>query len=262
MNDDRLLLDIDNGIATLTLNRPTAGNSIDMPMAEALLSAAIRFDQDPAIRCVLLTGAGRLFCAGGDVGSFASVGDEAPAFLSELAGKLHMAVSRLMRMPKPLVVAVNGPAAGAGLSLAISGDVVIAGNSASFTAAYGAIGLTPDGGMSWLLPRLVGMRRAQEMILCNSKVDAARAAEIGLVSRTVADADLLAEARAEAERLANGATAAIGGARALLLASHDGSFEAQLERETRSITAAGSRGEFREGLSAFLQRRKPDFRSV
>ena len=106
------------------------------------------------------------------------------------------------------------------------------------------------------------MRNAQEMILCNSKVDAARAAEIGLISRTVADADLLAEAQAQADRLANGATVAIGGARALLLASYDGAFEAQLERETRSITAAGRTGEFREGLSAFQQRRKPDFRSA
>lgn len=254
-------LTVENGVATLLLNRPAAGNSIDLPLARALLAASLRCDSDATIRCVLLTGAGRMFCVGGDIGYFAAAGD-LPAALSELAGTLHMAVSRLMRMAKPLVVAVNGPAAGAGLSLAIAGDVVIAGESASFTAAYGGVGLTPDGGMSWLLPRLVGMRRAQEMLISNARVDAARAADIGLVTRRVADADLAAEARAEAERLANSATAAIGGARALLLSSHEGGFETQLEREARSIAAAGGGAECREGVAAFLQKRKPDFRNA
>src|SRR3546814_36030 len=154
-------------------------------LARALLQAAIRCDTDPAIRCVVLTGAGKLFCGGGDVQAFSAAGDQVSSYLSELAGTLHMAVTRLMRMAKPLLVLVNGPAAGAGLSLAICGDMVLAARSAHFTAAYGMVGLSPDGGMSWLLPRLIGMRRAQAMIIGNQRVSANEAEAIGLVTRTV-----------------------------------------------------------------------------
>jgi 2-(1,2-epoxy-1,2-dihydrophenyl)acetyl-CoA isomerase len=257
-----LLVSIDGAIATLTLNRPAAGNTINLPMAQALLQAAIRCDNDPALRCVVLTGAGKLFCGGGDVASFAAAGDQVPAFLSGLAGTLHMAVTRLMRMPKPILVLVNGPASGAGLSLALSGDIVLAARSAHFTAAYGAVGLTPDGGMSWLLPRLVGMRKAQEMIITNRRVSAEDAERIGLVTRTVDDATLAEEGARQAGILTASATSAIAGARALLLESYGGSFEGQLERETRSITASGSTKECREGVAAFLDRRKPDFQGV
>ena len=145
--DDLLDLTMEGSIATITLNRPQAGNSLDLALAHALLQAAIRCDTDDAVRCVVLTGAGKLFCAGGDVGAFESARDTMPTMLSELAGTVHMAVSRFMRMRKPLLVLVNGPAAGAGLSLAIGGDIVIAARNAHFTAAYGAIGLSPDGGM-------------------------------------------------------------------------------------------------------------------
>lgn len=250
---------IDGSIATLTLNRPAAGNTVNQALADALLDAAILCDNDPAIRCVILTGNGKLFCGGGDISAFDAAGDQVPAFLSRLAGTLHMAVSRLLRMGKPLLVAVNGPAAGAGLSLAISGDVVIAAQSAHFIAAYGSVGLTPDGGMSWLLPRHVGLRRAQEIILTNRKVTADEAAAIGMVTRTVADADFAADVAKTARMLADGPTGAIAGARALLLESASSPLEAQLERETRSIAMAGGSGECREGVAAFLGRRKPDF---
>src|SRR3546814_554431 len=233
-----------------------------LPLARALLQAAIRCDTDPAIRCVVLTGAGKLFCGGGDVQAFSAAGDQVSSYLSELAGTLHMAVTRLMRMAKPLLVLVNGPAAGAGLSLAICGDMVLAARSAHFTAAYGMVGLSPDGGMSWLLPRLIGMRRAQAMIIGNQRVSANEAEAIGLVTRTVDDAALLSEGANLAEKLTSSATEAIGAARALLLESYDGALEAQLERETRSITARGASPECREGVAAFLGRRKPDFRRV
>jgi 2-(1,2-epoxy-1,2-dihydrophenyl)acetyl-CoA isomerase len=260
--DAPVLVTVEGGVATLTLNRPTAGNTINMALAQALLQAAIRCDGDPAIRCVVMTGAGKLFCGGGDLGAIAGYGDTVPAFLSELAGNLHMAVSRLMRMRKPLVCLVNGPAAGAGLSLALMGDVVIAGAAANFTAAYGRVGLSPDGGLSWLLPRLIGMRKAQDMIIANRRVDAAEAEAIGLVTRVVGD-DLLAEEGAkQASALAAGATAAIGAARALLLSSYEGPLEGQLELETRSLSAMGGAAEFREGAAAFLARRKPDFQGV
>lgn len=261
MSDAPILVTIDGAVATLTLNRPAAGNTVNLPLAQALLEAAIRCESDATIRCVVLTGAGKLFCGGGDIGAFAGAGDQVPAFLNELAGTLHQAVARLMRMPKPLLVLVNGPAAGAGLSLAIAGDIVIAARSAHFTAAYGSVGLSPDGGMSWHLPRLVGMRKAQEMIIANRRVSAEEGAAIGLVSRMVEDADLAEEGAKQAAILTAAPTAAIGAARNLLLASFEGPFEGHLARETRAITASGATGECREGVAAFLERRKPDFRN-
>lgn len=254
--------EVSDGVATITLNRPEAGNSISMEMARALMAAAIRCDHDAAIRCVVLTGSGRLFSAGGDIGGFRQAGDDISAYLAELVGYLHMAVARFMRMPKPLLCLVNGPAAGAGLSLAIAGDIVLASPSAHFTAAYGGIGLTPDGGMSWLLPRLVGMRRAQDMIVSNRRVGAEEAAAIGLVTRVVADDALAAEGRQQALLLAAGATKAIGGARALLLAGFEGTLEGQLDRELRSIAAAGAGAECHEGVAAFLAKRRPDFAAM
>lgn len=259
MSDTPLLVSVDGSIATLTLNRPAVGNAIDLPLAQALLKAAIRMDQDDTIRCVVLTGAGRLFCAGGDLPAFAAAGDQVPAFLSELAGTLHMAVSRLQRMAKPLLVLINGPAAGAGLSLSLIGDIVIAARSAHFTAAYGSVGLSPDGGMSWLLPRLVGMRRAQEMIIANRRVSAVEAAATGLITRMVEDSDLSNAGVEAARNLAGAPTLAIGAARNLLLDSFDGPLEAQLDRETRRIAASGATNDCREGVAAYLARRKPDF---
>ena len=259
MSEPPVLVSVDDAIATLTLNRPAVGNIIDQALADALMDAAIRCDADPAIRCVVLTGHGKLFCGGGDISAFDAAGDDVPAFLSRLAGTLHMAVSRLLRMPKPLLVAANGPAAGAGLSLVLSGDIVIAAQSAHFIAAYGSVGLTPDGGMSWLLPRHVGLRRAQEIILTNRKISADEAASIGMVTRTVPDDQLAQEVAKTAQMLADGPTGAIAGARALLLESYHNPLEAQLERETRSIAMAGGSAECREGVAAFLARRKPDF---
>lgn len=260
MSDTPLLFEVNGSVAWLTLNRPDVGNVIDLNMANALADASIRCQTDAAIRCVVLTGAGKLFCAGGDLNYLATPGNEMAARLSELAGMLHLAVARFARMPKPLVVLVNGPAAGAGLSLAISGDVVLAARSAQFTAAYGAIGLTPDGGMSWLLPRLVGLRKAQEIILTNRKVEAAEAETIGLVTRLVDNEQLLTEGLVTADRLANSATEAIGAARALLMDSHTSGFETHLEREARTICLVGSSHESCEGIAAFFARRPPDFR--
>jgi len=262
VTDAPLQMSIDGSIARLRFNRPDAGNAIGQSMADALLDAAIRCDSDPAIRCVVLTGAGRFFCAGGDIGSFAGASADASAFLSKLAGTLHMAQSRFLRMAKPLLVLVNGPAAGAGMSLAIAGDIVIAAESAHFTAAYGGVGLTPDGGMSWLLPRHVGLRRAQEIILTNRRVAAAAAAELGLVTRIVPDEDLEAEGEVAAQALVNASAGSLAGARALLLESGSSSLEAQLERETRTVSAAGGTADFREGVAAFLARRKPAFTGI
>lgn len=262
MSETPLLVDVADGIAFLTLNRPEMGNAIDLPMARALVEASILCQIDASIRCVVLTGAGKLFCAGGDVALFAAAGDQIPALLSELAGTLHMALARFGRMAKPFLTLVNGPAAGAGLSLAIGGDVVLAARSAHFTAAYGAIGLTPDGGMSWMLPRLVGLRKAQEIILTNRRIKAEEAEAIGLVTRLVDDDRLLEEGRATAASLASSAVLAIGAARALLQDSFSSGYETQLESEARAISAAGAHAECREGLASYFAKRTPDFKGA
>ncbi len=259
-----LLFERDGAIARLTLNRPSAGNAIDLAMAHALMEAAIGCDEDPSIRCVILSGNGRLFCGGGDLGGFVAAGAATPAHLKELTAYFHMAISRLARMPKPLLTVVNGPAAGAGLSLAIldsltEGDIVLAARSAHFTLAYTGIGLSPDGGSTWLLPRLIGLRRTQELVLTNRRVPAVEAAEIGLVTRTVDDEALVAEAQAIAQQLAESATGALGRARNLLVASFEESLETHMEREARAIADASRGAEGQEGLAAFLAKRKPRF---
>ena len=251
-----------DGVARLTMHRPEQGNAIDLALAEALVTAAADVAADPAVRCVVLAGAGRMFCVGGDIGSFAAAGDEAGPFLRHLADRLHVAVAGLATMRKPLVVLVQGAAAGAGMSLAALGDIVLAARSASFTPAYGAIGLTPDGGMSWVLPRVVGMRRAQQLLLTNRRLSADEAAACGLVTRAVDDADLEAEGMALATKLASAPVAALGATRALLQASQKLTLTEQLELEAETISVAGAGPEGREGVAAFLARRKPDFRNA
>lgn len=262
MSGPPVLLDVEDGIARITLNRPDAGNALGLDMVRALVSSSIRCETDPAIRCVVLTGAGRLFCAGGDIALFQSAGEHVDALLSDLAGTLHMALARLARIAKPLLVLVNGPAAGAGLSLAISGDVVLCARSTHFTAAYGSLGLTPDGGMSWLLPRLVGLRRAQEIILTNRRIAAPEAEAIGMVTRMVDDEALAEEGKAVARQLADAPVAALGAARLLLQQSFQSGYETHLEHELRAIVRAGASPECNEGIAAYTARRKPDFRGV
>jgi 2-(1,2-epoxy-1,2-dihydrophenyl)acetyl-CoA isomerase len=259
MTGSPLLFTVNSSIARLTLNRPESGNAIDLTTARAFLDAATRCDDDPGIRCVILTGAGKYFCVGGDIGAFASAEEGTARFLGTLANTMHQALTRLASMRKPLVVLINGPAAGAGLSLAILGDVVLAARSAHFTAGYTAIGLTPDCGLTWSLPRVVGLRKAQEMILTNRRVSAAEAESIGLATRRVEDDALEDEGASVAASLARSATAALGASRRLLSDSFAGTFQAQLDAEARAITHAGAGRECQEGIAAFRAKRKPNF---
>jgi 2-(1,2-epoxy-1,2-dihydrophenyl)acetyl-CoA isomerase len=259
MSEAPLRFERRGALAVLTLDRPSVGNAIDMPLARALMEASIVCDEDDTIRCVILTGAGKLFCAGGDVAGFTRAGDAVPSLLKELTAYMHMAIARFARMPKPLLCVVNGAAAGAGFSLAILGDIVLAARSAKFSLAYGAIGLSPDGAATWLLPRLVGLRRAQELMLTNKRIDADEAATLGLITRAVDDAALAAEADATADLLIKAATKAIGRTRQLLLCSFGNSLETQMELEARSIAEAARGAESREGVAAFIARRPPDF---
>lgn len=256
---ESVLLERDGGVARIVLNRPEIGNALDLAMARALMEAVIACDEDPSVRCVLLTGAGRMFCAGGDVASFAQAGEQLPSLLKEITVYLHAAVARLARMDKPVVTAINGPAAGAGIGLALIGDIALADPRAHFTLAYTGIGLSPDGGATWLLPRLIGLRRAQELCLRNRRVGAEEAEAIGMITRMVAEGALLDEANALAQELAASATSALGITRRLLLDSATTPLETQLDAESRGIAAMGGTTEGKEGIAAFLEKRTPDF---
>jgi len=259
VGEPEVLVERDGSLLRLTLNRPSSGNAITLSMARQLMLAATVAETDPSVRCVLLTASGKYFCVGGAIDEFAST-SELSAHLREITTYLHAAITRLLKMEKPLVTAINGPAAGGGLGLALLGDVAIAARSAHFTTAYSAIGLTPDGGLTWLLPRLIGLRRAQEMLICNKRVDAEEAALIGLVSRTVSDDMLASEAAEQALALARSATGALGQTRKLLLSSFETSPETQMELESGAIALSATSLHGQGGIAAFLSKRKPEYR--
>lgn len=246
-------------VATITLDRPDRGNAINVDLADALLAAVADCDADPTVRAVVLTGAGALFCAGGDVEAFAAAGMDAPRLMQRLTGPVHAAELRLAGMRKPLVTAVNGAAAGAGLGLAIMGDVVLAASSATFVGAYGAIGLSPDVGVSWWLPRLVGLRQAQRLLLLGERVDAVEAERIGLVTRVVADDGLMSAAMQTAERLAGRPLPAFQRTRALLLGAFAADLETHLDREVQALTACAGEADAKEGIAAFTEKRRACF---
>ena len=229
-------------------------------MGKELLDASIRCDEDPNIRAVLLTGNGSMFSAGGDLKSFAAMGDRVGSGLKELTTYFHATISRFARMDPPVVVAVNGTAAGAGMSLAAAGDITLAAESATFTMAYTAAALSPDGSSSYFLPRLIGLRRARELTLTNRRLSAAEAVDWGLINRAVADAELLKEAETLAKRLANGPTLAFGASKRLLTDSYSHTLESQMELEARAIADMTRTQDGREGIDAFTTKRKPTYR--
>lgn len=256
---DVLRFAVESGIARLTLDRPKAANSIDLELGRALADAAIRCDEDPDVRVVVIAAEGRFFCAGGDLGSFGAAGDEVPALLKELTASLHAALSRLARGRAPVIAAVHGPAAGAGMSLACAADFVIASEAASFTMAYTRAGLTPDGSSTWVLPRLIGTRKALELMVRNRTLSAAEALEWGLINEVVPAEALSGAVDALARELADGPTEAFGLTKRLLLLSSTEGFESQLEHESRAIADAARSPDGQEGIAAFLEKRAPRF---
>ncbi|MBI2217855.1 MAG: enoyl-CoA hydratase/isomerase family protein [Candidatus Rokubacteria bacterium] len=249
-------------VATITLNRPDAFNAFNLAMGRDIFHAAIEVDEDPDVRCVVITGAGRAFCAGGDVREFVDSLPRIGAHVKELTTYLHGAVSRLCRADKPVIVAVNGVAAGGGLALALAGDIVIAGASAKLTLAYSKIAATPDGSSSYFLPRLIGLRRAMELYLTNRVLSATEAVEWGLITRAVPDAELASAVDALARELAQGPTKAYGGAKRLFHQATWESLETQMELEAQSIARSGHTADFREGVTAFVNKKSPSFRGA
>ena len=243
-------------LLTITLDRPGQANALDMSTA-CQLRDAVRLIDD-GVGCVLLRAAGTNFCVGGDIRAFAAA-PEPGKFLDELASVVHDAVLGLAEGPAPVVAAVNGWAAGAGMSLAACADITLAAESARFRSAYSAIGLTPDCGLTWTLPRLVGRARAADLMLTNRAVGAAEAADIGLVARVVADDSLQAQAQAMAVEMASGPTAALGRTKKLLSSSDRVALAEQLDAEAASIAACADHPQGRVGVAAFTAGRKPVF---
>lgn len=253
-----VLMERDGGLARVTLNRPDVANGIDLEMANDLLALAVELKADPQVRCVLLTGAGGRFCAGGDVRSFAA-SDDIGALLGEITGALHAAISTLAALDAPIVTAVQGSVAGAGIGLVCASDIVVSARSCKFVMAYTGIGFTPDGSTTWFLPRIVGHRRAVEMALANTVLGADEAAAIGLVTRVVDDESLTTEAEGLARRLATGPTRAFGATKRLLRDSHGRDLEGQMRAETDAIIAAAQTVDGIEGVAAFAAKRSAIF---
>ena len=253
-----LTLDVRNRVAHITLNRVEAMNTLSLAMGKDLLQAALACESDPQVRAVVLSGAGKAFCAGGDLRGMQEAGDGLRHFLQELTTNLHAAIGVFTHMDAPLIAAVNGTTAGAGVGLLAMADLAILAQSAKITLAYTGVGLTPDGSTTFFLPRLIGLKRCAELMLTNRVLGAQEALDWGLVNQVVADAEVLATATQLAEKLASGPTGAYGKVKRMLAATA-GSLETQMALESRSISSQGVSAEGREGIAAFLGKRKPNY---
>ncbi len=255
--------DIADGIAWATLNRPEALNAFSTEMRDGFLNFLLRIENDPQVRCVVLKGAGGNFMAGGDVKSFiadlAKPPEERRALFERTCHSMHPIIYLLRRLQKPVIASVEGACAGLGVSLVLACDLAIAAENAFFTLAYVKIGTTPDGGASFFLPRTVGMKRAMEIALLSDRLNATTAERHGLVNRVVPTDDLANETRKLAERLAAGATQAIGRTKALLSGALSRDLEAHLQLEGMNFAASTLTSDMLEGVSAFVEKRRPKF---
>lgn len=258
MSDALVAHAVVDGLATITLSRPDAGNAMSWDFIAAFADVTKQITGDPSVRAVLIEAQGRHFCVGGDIRSFASEADPA-AYIRALATRLHEGVMRLAQSPAPVVIAVQGAAAGAGISLVAGGDVVLGARSSSYAMAYTGIGLTADGGATWLLPRLIGLRRAQELAFLNRRLNAEEAERYGLLTRVVDDEALAGEARAVARQIANGPTQAFGHIKRLFAEGALAPLDRHLANEADAIGIAMATEDARGAIQAFLARQTPDF---
>ncbi|MBU2648510.1 enoyl-CoA hydratase/isomerase [bacterium] len=266
MTYQRINLEFRENLAVIELNHPKVLNAISQLMLEELKSAVAKVAApENGIRCLLLTGAGRGFCSGANLSDRAQIKEEKP-----VSGKAEIPFSldntynpfflMLRELKMPVVTAVQGPAARIGMTLALMGDIVLAGESAYFLQAFRKIGLIPDGGITWLLPRLIGLARAMELSLLAERLPAEKALAWGLINRVVPDDQLLPEAFRMAEALANGPTSTLGLIRQAYWKSFDNSYEQQLHLESLGQLQAAACEDAAEGIAAFLEKRSPDFK--
>ena len=250
-----ILFAVRDKVAHLTLNRPESANSLNAAVSAEMMDAVVRCEDDADIRALVVSGTGRFFCAGADLKGFYS----AESKLKSRISVFHATISRLARAEFPVIAAVNGTAAGAGMGLACACDLVIAAESARFTMAYTKIGLSPDGTTTYFLPRRIGIGRAMELVLLNRTLSAKEALEWGIANRVVADASLADEAHSAAAQLAAGPTRAYAAAKRLMQSGFTESLETQTEMELRSIGAMARTQDAREAIAAFAAKRPPVF---
>lgn len=254
-----VLYSLANGVATIALNRPHVLNALDWEMIHQLRQAVQRAERDAAARAVVLRGEGPAFLAGGDVASFHANLARMPVLVREGATELHHAVVALRSMAKPVLAVVHGAVAGAGVSVMAAADLALAAEGTKFSLAYSRIGTSPDGGSTHFLPRLLGARRALELMLMADNFDAQTALRLGLVN-WVAPADALAaEAAKIAGRLAHGPTAAYAATKRLVNQSYEQPLAAQLEAEVEAFARCAATRDFAEGVTAFVEKRAPRF---
>ena len=259
MKYKNLKFEIENNIGRIVLNRPEAANAITIPLVKELLDIAIKCEAGAPIRALILQGEGSIFCAGGDL-KYMTEQENLKEAISEMIGILHVALSKIDHLDVPLIGAITGTAAGAGLSLVSACDMAVAGKNVKFTSAYTAAGLTPDGSSTFHLPRSIGKKRTMELMLTNRVLSADEALDWGLINSVVDDDQVISETNKLAEKIANGPTMAFGGVKEMIRQTFSNGLETQMELESQIFSKQLIGEDGPEGIKAFTSKRKPEFK--
>lgn len=258
MHDDTILIATDGGVRTLSLNRPTAYNSFTLPMGKALQQALDDAGKDDAVRCVVLTGEGKAFCAGQDLKEVTA--EDAPPMDAIVHGTYNTLIRKMRALPKPIIAAVNGVAAGAGANIALAADLCVATESARFIQAFSKIGLIPDSGGTWMLPKLIGLQRATALAYLGTPVGAAEAEAMGMIHRAIPAEEFEQEVHALAHQLAAMPTRSLALTKAAFNAGFEQGLDTQLDTELKLQAEASRTEDYAEGVAAFLEKRSPTFK--